>query len=149
MNEGIATFIAPMTLLLGGGLFSVGLLSFLDLRFFKTKFQGKVALAAGLAFVLLTEFIFATSGASGRFLAAQKVDVTDCELDGETALPAERHKDSKILHAHIVTCMKELGYEWTTEHDHCKEGPISTNPYCYLPTHRLARVVNSFQMKFE
>lgn len=149
MNEDIAAFLAPMTLLLGGGLASIGLLSFLKLHFFKTKFQGELALAAGLAFLFATELIFATTGQSARFLSGQKLDVTECELEGETALPDERHKDSKLLHDYIVGCMEKLDYEWTPEHAHCKEGPISTNPYCYLPTPRFARAITSFQMKFE
>lgn len=149
MNEDIAAFLAPMTLLLGGGLVAIGLLSFLELHFFKTRYREKVALAAGLAFLFATEFIFVTSSESARFLSGQKIDVTECELEGETTLPEERHKDSKVLHNYIVGCMTKLGYEWTTQHDHCKEGPISTNAYCYLPTRRFERAITAFQMKFE
>lgn len=149
MNEDIAAFIAPMTLMVGGALIALGILSFLNLDYFKTKFRSRLALAAGLAFIFATELIFVTSSQSGRFLSGQKIDVTDCELEGETALPLERHKDSKILHNRIVACMKKLGYEWTAEHDHCKEGPIATNPYCYLPERRFARTIVMFQTQFE
>jgi len=39
MNEDIGTFFAPITLLIGGALIAAGLLSFLDLNYFKTKLR--------------------------------------------------------------------------------------------------------------
>lgn len=150
MNEDIATFAAPATLLLGGGLVAVGLLSFLDLHFFKTKTQGKIALAAGLLFILATEMLFMTSSQSARFFGGQKLTVTDCELDGETAYPLERQKKkSDAIHNYIVQCMDKLGYEWTVSHDHCREAPIATNAFCYLPKRPFDRSLVAFQMKFE
>lgn len=149
MNEDISGFIAPLTLILGGGLFALGALSFIGLDFFKTKFQNRVAFAVGLAFIVATELIFVTSSQSGRFFSGLKLDVTDCELEGETELPQERHKDSKILHEHIVGCMAKLGYEWSPEHEHCKEARIATNSFCYLPTRPLARAIVKFQTTFE
>ncbi|PWB81200.1 MAG: hypothetical protein C3F11_15845 [Methylocystaceae bacterium] len=149
MNEDISAFIAPLTLILGGGLFAFGALSFIGVDFFKTKLQSRVALAIGLAFIVATELIFVTGSQSGRFFSGMKLDVTDCELEGETELPQERHKDSKLLHDRIVGCMAKLGYEWKVEHEHCKEAQIATNSFCYLPTRPLARAIVKFQTAFE
>jgi hypothetical protein len=149
MNEDIAAFIAPLTLVLGGGLLAVGILSLVGLDFFDSKFKGGVAFAIGLAFIVATELIFVTSSQSGRFFSGLKADVTDCELDSETQLPDERHKDSKILHDHIVACMERLGYEWNVDHAHCKEARIATNSFCYLPTRPMARAIVKMQTAFE
>lgn len=150
MNEDGAAFIAPITLILGGGLLTFGALSlFFGTGLFKTKLRATAGIAAGLAFLVATEALFVTSGQSGRFFSGQKLDVTDCELEGETALPQERHKPSVVLHDYIVGCMEKLGYEWTTEHDHCKEAPLATNPFCYLPTRAFPRAIVRVQAKFE
>lgn len=149
MNEDISAFIVPLTLILGGGLFALGALSFIGVDYFKTKFRNRVAFAIGLAFIVATELIFVTSSSSGRFFAGLKLDVTDCELDGETRLPEERHKDSKVLHDYIVACMSKLGYEWNVEHEHCKEARIATNSFCYLPMRPMARAIVRLQTKFE
>jgi hypothetical protein len=149
MNEDISGFIVPLTLILGGGLVALGALSVFGLDFFKTKFAGGVAFAIGLAFIVVTELIFVTSSQSGRFFSGLKLDVTDCELDGETKLPQERNKNSKILHDYIVGCMERLGYEWNDDHDHCKEAQIATNSFCYLPTRPMARAIVKFQTAFE
>jgi hypothetical protein len=150
VNEDIATFIVPATLLLGGALVAAGLLSFLDLNFFKTKIRAKVGLAAGLLFIIASEMLFMTSSQSGRFFGGQKATVTDCELDAETAFPLERQKEkSEAIHNYIVQCMDKLGYDWTVEHDHCREAPIATNAFCYLPKRAFDRTLVAFQMKFE
>jgi hypothetical protein len=149
VNEDLSTFTLPLTLLIGGGLVAIGLLSLIDLHFFKTKMQGKVALAAGLAFIVTTELLFMTNGDSARFLSAQKFSVTDCELDGEAAYPLERHKQSKLIHNYIVQCMDKAGFEWIASHDHCQEAPIATNAFCYLPKRVFERSLVAFQMKFE
>jgi len=149
MNEGIAPFLSPLTLLLGGGLLAVGLLSLLDLHFFKTKWQGKLALAVGLVFILATEAMFVTSGASGRYFEGQKMDVTDCEYQAERDFPAERRSNPKLIHDKIVACMDTLGYDWSKEHYHCVEAPISTNVFCYLPRAAMQRSIVAWQMRFE
>jgi|APFre7841882630_1041343.scaffolds.fasta_scaffold44560_1 hypothetical protein len=149
VNEDLATFAVPLTLLIGGGLVALGLLSFMDLNFFKTKVQGKAALAIGLTFILATELLFMTSSQSSRFLSGQKTSVTDCELDGESAFPLERHKKSHSIHNYIVKCMDRAGFDWDTSHNHCQEAPIATNPFCYLPKAAFDRTMVAFQMKFE
>lgn len=149
MNEDIAAFVAPLTLILGGGLVALGALSFMGMDYFDNKFKSRVAFAIGLAFIVATEFIFVTSSSSGRYFAGLKSDVTDCELDGETRLPDERHKNSRLLHDHIVGCMVRLGYEWNADHGHCREAQIATNSFCYLPTRPMARAIVRFQTTFE
>ena len=48
MDQDMVTFVAPVTLVLGAGLFAAGALSFLDIHFFKIKFGERAALAGGL-----------------------------------------------------------------------------------------------------
>lgn len=149
MNADIGTFFAPITLIIGGALLAIGLLSFLDLHFFKAKWRGKAALALGLAFILVTETMFVTSSAGGRYLYGQNADVTDCEFETEQAFPQERGKKSVVIDQNIRQCMDRLGYDWTTEHPHCQEAQLATNSFCYLPKKAFDRAIVAFQMKFE
>jgi hypothetical protein len=48
MNQDMMTFIAPLSLVLGAGLFAAGVLSFFDIHFFKNRFAERAALAGGL-----------------------------------------------------------------------------------------------------
>ena len=149
MNEGIAPFLSPLTLIIGGGLLAVGLLSLLDLHFLKTKTQGKIALVLGLAFLLATEGMFVTSGASGRYLEGQKIDVTDCEYQIERDFPSERRDNPKLIEQKIRICMDQLGYDWSDDHKHCQEARLSTNVFCYMPRAAMQRNIVAFQMQFE
>ena len=92
MDNVLASFFAPITLLLGGGLVALGFLSFLDLNFFKTPLRAKIAFAVGLAFLFATEAMFLTSSGAGRYLAGLRLDVTDCEFKVEEAFPLEREQ---------------------------------------------------------
>jgi hypothetical protein len=149
MENGLAAFFAPMTLLLGGGLVALGALSFLDLNFFKTQLRAKVALAAGLAFLLATEAMFLTSTGAGRYFSGLRLDVTDCEFRVEEAFPLERGKPGRVISDNIKACMDELGYDWSIDHPHCQEAAVATNTFCYLPRAPLARAIVGFQTKFE
>ncbi|HYA81406.1 MAG TPA: hypothetical protein VED87_10785 [Methylocystis sp.] len=149
MNADFGTFLAPFTLLIGGALVALGLLSFLDLNYFKTKWQSKIALVLGLVFLLATETMFLTSSAGGRYLYGQNLDVTDCEYEIERAFPQERGKRSEVIADNIRLCMDRLDYEWTTNHPHCQEALIATNSFCYLPKKSFNRAIVAFQMKFE
>ncbi len=149
MNEGVANFFAPMTMLLGCGLLALGALSLGNLNFFKTKTQGVLALALGLAFIVATELMFVTSSAGGRYFEGQKIDVTECEFEIERDFPKERRDNPRSVHNRIVTCMDALGYEWSTDHAHCGEAQIATNPFCYMPRAPLQRSIVAFQMRFE
>ncbi len=149
MNEGIAPFFAPFTLLIGGALIAFGLLSLLDLHFFKTPLRGKLALAVGLAFMLATQVMFATSSAGGRYFEGQKALLTDCEYKVERDYPAERRDNPKLIGEKITACMSDMGYEWAVSHAHCAEAPIATNVFCYLPSGTMERRIVAFQMGFE
>lgn len=149
MNEGIAPFLSPITLLLGAGLFVFGLLSLFDLNFFKTRTQGLIALALGLVFILATEAMFVTSGGSGRYFEGQKIDVTDCEYQIERDFPLERRENPKLVHDKIVACMDALGYDWSEDHYHCGEARLATNAFCYAPRAPMQRAIVAWQMRFE
>ncbi|MFY9657250.1 MAG: hypothetical protein WAK01_11810 [Methylocystis sp.] len=149
MNESAGVFFSPITLLIGGGLFTLGLLSVFGMNFFKSKFQAGVALAIGLAFLLATETMFMTGGNAGRYFSAQSTDVTDCEYKVEQANPLERGKKTNVIPDEIRACMDQLGYDWTTEHPHCEEAKLATNTFCYLPKPRFSRAIVAWQMKFE
>jgi hypothetical protein len=142
-------FVAPVILVLGAGLFAAGALSFLDIHFFEKRLAERVALAGGLSLIVLAELIFASSDMSMRFLNGQRSDVLECRLDVETALPEERHKDSPVMQAKIIECMKKFGYEWDPHSARCKDGTVATNPFCYLPTRGFDRAVTKLIMMLE
>ncbi len=148
MNGDIAIFITPFTLILGAGLLAAAALSFLSVHVFKTKSGATAALAGGLALIVLTDFIFATSGMSTRFLNGQRSGLLECRLDAERALPGERDEDDPVMQDHIVRCMNAFGYEWTTSNGRCKKEPSAANPFCYLPRRLFDRLVTQFQMQF-
>ena len=143
MDNVLASFFAPITLLVGGALVALGFLSFLDLHYFKTPLRAKIAFAVGLAFLFATEAMFLTSSGAGRYLAGLRLDVTDCEFRVEEAYPLERGKPGHVISDNIRACLDELGYDWITEHPHCEEAKLATNTFCYLPhgplTARLSR----------
>lgn len=149
MNEGIAPFFSPLTMVLGGALLAVGLLSLFDLHFFKTKTRGLIALVLGLVFLVATEAMFVTSGAGGRYFEGQKMDVTDCEFQIERDFPKERRDNPRLIEQKIKGCMDNLGYDWTEEHEHCQEARLSTNVFCYIPRDKMQRSIVAFQMRFE
>ena len=149
MNEGIAPFLSPLTLILGGGLLVIGVLSFFDLHFLKSPAQEKAALVVGLVLILATEALFVTSGASGRYFEGQKIDVTECEFQIERDFPLERRDNPQLIESKIKSCMADLGYDWTDGHEHCQEARLSTNAFCYMPRSTMQRTIVAFQMRFE
>jgi hypothetical protein len=144
MDAGLITFLAPLSLLLGAGLFVIGLFSVFGLHFLKSQSAERAALAGGLALIVLAELLLAASGM--RFLNGQRGDLLECRLEAETELPNERHKNSPVIHARILRCMEGFGYEWTTGQRRCREAPVSTNPFCYLPKRLFDRVMTEAQM---
>jgi hypothetical protein len=92
----------------------------------------------------LAELIFASSDISMRFLNGRGSDFLECRLDAEAALPEERHKDSPVMQNTIIACTKRSNYEWTPGNTRCKEAPVATNPFCYLPRHGFDRVATEF-----
>ena len=150
MNENLGVFLAPITIILGGGLFALGGLSLFEgFNFFKTRTKATTALAIGLAFLVVTEAMFVTGTGSGRYFSGLTTDVTDCEYVVEQANPLERGKPNSTIPQKIRACMDRLGYDWTTSHPHCEEARIATNAFCYLPKAKFARTIVAYQMQFE
>ena len=148
MNQDLSVFITPAALILGCALISGGGLYFINIQFLKSKLQAIGALLLGSLILGLLEIVLA--GSSTAFFKAQQVQTSECELAGEAAHPEERNSAAtEQTHKHIVACMQDYGYEWTTEHKHCKEALVATNAFCYLPTDAFPRLVNSIQMQFE
>ncbi len=132
----------------GVALAASGLLYFIDIKFVRDRTSAIAALVVGLAMVVGAEV--ALTGASVSFFKAQQARTSVCELEGEGAHPENRRDDTgKVIYKHIVGCMKLAGYEWTLQHQHCKEAPVATNPLCYLPSGAFDRAVTSVQVAFE
>ncbi|MEK8122183.1 hypothetical protein WOB59_03525 [Methylocystis sp. IM4] len=65
----MVAFVVAVILVLGAWLVASGILSFLDIYFFKTTSPERVTLAGGLSLIVLgAEFIFACSHIRLRFL---------------------------------------------------------------------------------
>jgi hypothetical protein len=148
MNQDLAVFITPFGFMIACALIAGGLLYFIDIKFLRSQAQAIAALVAGAAILGVLELILA--GSSTGFFKAQQVQTSACELEGESAHPEARQgADSDVIRKHIVMCMQESGYEWAAEHRHCKEAPVATNAYCYLPTDSFDRTITSMQLAFE
>ena len=52
---------------------------------------------ARFVFILATEGMFVTSGASGRYFEGMKMDVTDCEFQVERDFPTERRDNPRLI----------------------------------------------------
>jgi hypothetical protein len=148
MNQDLSVFITPAALVVGCALIAGGGLYFIDIKFLKNSLQAIGALVLGALIIGLLEIVLA--GSSTAFFKAQQVQTSACELEGEAAHPEERNSSAtEKTHKHIVACMKEFGYEWATEHKHCKEALVATNAFCYLPIDGFNRAVTNVQMQFE
>jgi len=89
-------------------------------------------------------------GSSSSFYKAQQIQTSACGLDGESAYPQNRRLDpDRLIRKYITGCMAQAGYDWTTDHEHCREAPLATNPLCYLPTGLFDRAVTKIQVAFE
>lgn len=138
-------------IIVGGGLIASGLLTLFNYQFYKTKLQAIGALVGGIALIGTLELMFLSGNSvSNFFFQAQKQQVTACELVGEAAHPEQRgtHNSPEIRQT-IVACLNQAGYEWAGEHHNCREAPIATNPYCYLPTDFFSRAFTHVQLVFE
>lgn len=151
MEQDVSIFLAPVIIIVGGGLIATGLLTLFNYHFYKTKLQATGALIGGIALIGVLELMFLSGNSvSSFFFQAQKQQVTACELVGEAAHPDQRgvHNSSEIRKT-IVACLNEAGYEWAGDHHNCQEAPIATNPYCYLPTDFFTRAFTHVQLVFE
>ncbi|PWB81202.1 MAG: hypothetical protein C3F11_15850 [Methylocystaceae bacterium] len=148
MNQDLSVFITPVALVIGCALIAAGGLYFIDIHFAKTRAQAIAALVTGGLIIGVLEIILA--GSSVSFFKAQQVQTSACELEGESAHPEARQGvAAETIHKHILACMREAGYEWSPEHRNCKDAPVATNPYCYLPLGSFDRTITAFQLRFE
>lgn len=148
MNQDIAVFLVPLVLVLGGVLLTAGGLYYIDIKFLQNGRQAAACLIGGVVIMALLQIIL--YGSASAFFNLQQLRTSSCELEGELAHPeARRGADAKVLHEAITGCMKEAGYTWTDEHRHCKDAPVATNPFCYLPTSGFDRAITSLQMNFQ
>jgi hypothetical protein len=148
MDQDISVFVAPWALILGGGLIATAGLTFFNHHFYRTKLQAAFAFAGGVAILGMLEILFVSS--SGAFFQRQKVVVSECELEGETAFPEQRAvRDSSDIRKAIVGCMSKAGYEWASDHYNCRKAPVAMNAYCYIPTALFNRAITNIQLKFE
>lgn len=148
MNQDLSVFITPVALVIGCALIAAGGLYFIDIHFARTRAQAIAALVTGGLIIGILEIILA--GSSVSFFKAQQVQTSACELEGESAHPEARlGADATPIHKHILACMREAGYEWAPEHRNCKDAPLATNPYCYLPLNSFDRTITAFQLRFE
>ena len=148
MNQEMAVFLVPLLLVLGAGLFTLGALYFFDIRFLKDARQAFGSLAAGVVIFGILEILL--YGSATAFFNAQQLQTSACELEGESAHPEARlGVNSAVIHQAITACMKAAGYEWTEAHSHCKDAPLATNPFCYLPADSFDRTITSLQMNLQ
>ncbi len=115
---------------------------------FSNSLQAGLAILAGLLLGAGGEAMLA--GSSASFYKAQRIQTSACELEGESAHPNERRRDTgHVIKDHIVGCMKAAGYHFDRRRRHCQEAPVSINPLCYLPDEPFSRVVTLAQVVFE
>ncbi len=148
MNQDIAVFLVPLVLVLGCVLLTAGGLFFIDIRFLSSARQAIGSLLGGVVVLAFLEVLL--YGSATAFFNAQQLQTSACELEGESAHPEARlGADAVVLHKAITGCMKEAGFEWIGEHPHCKDAPVATNPFCYLPMSSFDRTITSIQMNFQ
>lgn len=148
MNQDLAVFIVPFALAISCTLTAAGGLYFIDIRFIKDFRYAVAALAGGAIILGVLEIIL--YGSSVGFLKEQQLKTSFCELEAESAHPEARlGADPVALHKAITACMSEAGYEWDGGHRHCKDAPVATNAFCYVPKDGFDRVITGIQMNFE
>ena len=148
MNQEMAVFLVPLLLAVGAVLTTGGGLYFFGIHFLANARQAGAALAGGLVIFAILEILL--YGSATAFYNAQQLQTSDCELQGESAHPEARQgTDPAALHKAITGCMKEAGYEWVGQHRQCKDAPVATNPYCYLPEDSFDRAIASLQLSLQ
>jgi hypothetical protein len=148
MNQDIGVFLVPLLLVLGCVLLTGGGLYFFDIRFLSSARKAAAALAGGALILGLLEILL--YGGATAFFNAQQLQTSACELEGESAHPEARlGAGAAVLHQAITSCMSDSGYQWLGEHRHCKDAPVATNAFCYLPKDSFDRTITSFQMSFQ
>jgi hypothetical protein len=110
--------------------------------------QGVVFAAAGFMFIAGMAVHF-TGSTNTAFLRGQHQQTSACQLSSEAAHPDQRGGSAGVIGRGVIDCMQAAGFEWTPEAAQCKEAPVATNSYCYLPRARFARAVTEAQLAFD
>lgn len=148
MNQDMAVFLVPLLLSVGCILLTAGLLYFVGFEFLKNRLQAIASLLGGAAILAILQILL--YGSATAFFNEQQLQTSACELEGESAHPEARlGADPEALRKAITGCMKTAGYEWIGEHRHCKDAPLATNSFCYLPADSFDRTITSIQMNFQ
>ena len=89
MDQNLTIFLAPILIIVGGGLIAFGGLTLFGLDLlYKTRSQAILGICAGLVLLGVLEIRFYGSGAS--FFENQKVVVSYCHVVAEAANPGQR-----------------------------------------------------------
>ena len=153
MSADLAALIMGATFVLGFMMVIVGGVSFMKshLVLFQTRSklaQGVIFAAAAFMFVAGMTVHF-TGSTNTAFLRGQRQQTSACELSSESAHPNERFGHAGVIGGDIVACMSAAGYDWTQELAQCKEAPVATNSYCYLPKAGFDRTITLAQLAFD
>lgn len=148
MDQNMSMFLAPWGLALGCALVAVSGLYLFDVRFLRSKLEATAAFLCGVFIICMAELgVIADSGA--YFFQGQKMYVANCYAEGETAHPGQRASRDNEAGRHVEECLTRLGYDWSPEHEKCRNFMVPTNAFCYMPSGLVSRWVTRFQMMFE
>lgn len=148
MDQNISTLIGPVLLIVGCALLTGGMLYFAGIQYFHSTLQAVAALVGGVVLVGITTVAFMADN-GGFFFQAQKIYVSQCYIDGESAHPEARATNDNAAGRYISECVTKLGYEWFPEHRKCQDYLVPMNAFCYLPANPFSRAVTKVQLLFE
>jgi hypothetical protein len=153
MSADMAASIMGTAFVLGFAMVIIGGIGFMKSQrvLFDTRSkvaQGVVFMAAGFMFVVGMAVHF-TGSANTAFLRGQHQRASACELSSEAAHPDQRRGSTGVIGRDIISCMQAAGFDWTPDAARCKEAPVATNSYCYLPKARFDRAVTLAQLAFD
>ncbi len=148
MDQNISTLLGPVLIIVGSGLLAGGLLYFAGIQYLRSTLEAVAALVGGVVLVGITVIAFMADN-GGFFFQAQKIYVSQCYLDGETAHPEARATNDNAAGRFISECITKLGYEWSPDHTKCRNFLVPMNAFCYLPTNPFSRAVTKAQLLFE
>lgn len=148
MDQNISTLLGPVLIIVGSGLLAGGMLYFAGIQYFQSTLQAVAALVGGVVLIGVTTVAFMADN-GGFFFQAQKIYVSQCYIDGESAHPEARATSDNAAGRYIAGCIAKLGYEWSPAHTKCRDFLVPMNAFCYLPTNPFSRAVTKVQLSFE
>jgi hypothetical protein len=77
----------------------------------------------------------------------QQKQVATCELAAIKTYPDEQLVVGGHVEHYIISCMAAHGYNWDIHHKRCDvTNAMAKNPYCYVPSGKLAQLVYSLEI---